>query len=80
MSRDTILRILFWLAIAVSLAAALNPQPPRIPGPSSDKSQHILAFLMLDRGLRSRRYIPRVADKAGGCLRWTATRLRRDDR
>lgn len=47
MRRDTILRTIFWVALAVALAAALNPQPPRIPGQPSDKIQHILAFLAL---------------------------------
>lgn len=47
MRRETIFRIVFWIALVVSLAAALNPMPPRIPGPPSDKVQHILAFLML---------------------------------
>lgn len=47
MDRSKIIRIVFWLALAVSLAAALNPQPPRIPGEPSDKIQHILAFLAL---------------------------------
>lgn len=47
MRRERIFRIVFWLALALALAAALNPQPPRIPGPPSDKIQHILAFLLL---------------------------------
>ena len=47
MRRATLFRIVFWAALAVALAAALNPHPPHIPGEPSDKIQHILAFLAL---------------------------------
>lgn len=47
MRRDTILRTLFWVALVVALAAALNPRPPQFEGAPGDKVQHILAFLAL---------------------------------
>jgi VanZ family protein len=47
MGRATIFRIVFWVALALALAAALNPHPPHIPGEPSDKVEHILAFLTL---------------------------------
>ena len=65
--------MIFWLAVALALAAAINPQPPRIPGPSSDKVQHILAFLMLT-GLafaaypRARRWAQGLALSGFGAL------------
>ena len=42
-----LIRILFWIALTLSLVFALLPQPPEIPGPTNDKVQHILAFLTL---------------------------------
>ena len=33
--------------MAVTLAVALMPQPPELPGAPSDKVQHILAFALL---------------------------------
>ena len=47
MRRATILRTIFWIALAVSLAAALNPKPPHFEGAPGDKVQHIIAFLVL---------------------------------
>lgn len=38
-------RVLFWLAVAVTLFMALDPHPPQMPG--SDKFQHALAFAVL---------------------------------
>jgi VanZ family protein len=43
----TILRAIFWIAIVLSFLAAINPQPPQLPGQPNDKVQHIAAFLML---------------------------------
>lgn len=40
-----LLRILFWLAVAVTLFMALDPHPPQMPG--SDKFQHALGFFVL---------------------------------
>ena len=45
--RTTILRTIFWIAIVLSFLAAINPQPPQLPGQPNDKVQHIMAFLML---------------------------------
>lgn len=45
--RNAIVRILFWMAIVTSFLAAINPQPPQLPGAPNDKVQHILAFLVL---------------------------------
>ena len=45
--RLTILRAIFWVAIVLSFLAAINPQPPQLPGQPNDKVQHIMAFLML---------------------------------
>jgi VanZ family protein len=45
--RLTILRVIFWIAIVLSFLAAINPQPPQLPGAPSDKVQHISAFLLL---------------------------------
>ncbi len=73
MSRERVLRILFWLALAVALAAALSPHPPRIPGQPSDKIQHILAFLALTLGAlaaypRARRWALALALSGFGAL------------
>jgi VanZ family protein len=45
--RVAILRAIFWIAIVLSFLAAINPQPPQLPGQPNDKVQHIMAFLML---------------------------------
>jgi VanZ family protein len=45
--RAAILRAIFWIAIVLSFLAAINPQPPQLPGQPNDKVQHIMAFLML---------------------------------
>lgn len=45
--RVTILRTIFWIAIVLSFLAAINPQPPQLPGQPNDKVQHIMAFMML---------------------------------
>ena len=45
--RAAILRAIFWIAIVLSFLAAINPQPPQLPGQPNDKIQHIAAFLML---------------------------------
>ena len=45
--RATILRAIFWIAIALSFLAAINPLPPQLPGQPNDKVQHIAAFLTL---------------------------------
>ena len=45
--RGAILRAIFWIAIVLSFLAAINPQPPQLPGQPNDKVQHIMAFLML---------------------------------
>ena len=45
--RTAILRTIFWIAIVLSFLAAINPQPPQLPGQPNDKVQHIMAFLML---------------------------------
>ena len=45
--RTAILRAIFWIAIVISFLAAINPQPPQLPGQPNDKVQHIMAFLML---------------------------------
>ena len=47
MRRETLFRVIFWLAVVVALAMALNPQPPHIPGPRSDKLQHFALFFGL---------------------------------
>src|SRR5690348_5139688 len=47
MHRQVILRLVFWVALALALVLALNPKPPHVPGEPSDKVQHIIAFLML---------------------------------
>ena len=45
--RVAILRAIFWIAIVLSFLAAINPQPPQLPGAPSDKIQHMAAFLLL---------------------------------
>ena len=45
--RLTLLRAIFWIAIVFSFLAAINPQPPQLPGAPNDKVQHIAASLML---------------------------------
>ena len=45
--RTAILRAIFWIAIVLSFLAAINPQPPQLPGAPNDKVQHISAFLTL---------------------------------
>ena len=45
--RVAILRAIFWIAIVLSFLAAINPQPPQLPGAPNDKVQHISAFLTL---------------------------------
>jgi VanZ family protein len=57
------MKILFWLTLLATLAMALLPHPPVVPGDPSDKFQHAAAFLVLG-GLASvaypRRWIPIV--------------------
>ena len=45
--RLKIFRVIFWIAIVLSFLAAINPQPPQLPGAPNDKVQHISAFLTL---------------------------------
>ena len=45
--RTAILRTIFWIAIVISFLAAINPQPPQLPGQPNDKVQHIMVFLIL---------------------------------
>lgn len=40
-------RAIFWAATAFTLAVALLPHPPQLPGSPSDKVQHIVAFATL---------------------------------
>ena len=40
-------RALFWIALVFALVMALLPQPPSLPGTSSDKTQHMIAFAVL---------------------------------
>lgn len=47
MSRQTIMRAIFWVALAFTLVMALLPQPPAVPAEPPDKILHILAFLVL---------------------------------
>ena len=47
MTRSRLFRTIFWIAIAISFLAAINPQPPQLPGAPNDKVQHIAAFLLL---------------------------------
>lgn len=44
MSRETIFRSIFWVALAVALALALNPHPPHLPPALNDKLQHMMLF------------------------------------
>ena len=55
--RPRLARLAFWAATAVTLAVALMPEPPELPGPS-DKVQHMLAFALL--ALLARVAYPRV--------------------
>ena len=41
------LRLVFWLALAVTLVMALLPNPPALPMQAADKVQHIAAFAAL---------------------------------
>lgn len=47
MRRAALFRSLFWLALLVSLALALNPQPPGLGVAVNDKAQHFAAFAIL---------------------------------
>ena len=49
------LRVAFWAALLFALVMASLPRPPAVPGVTSDKIQHILAFAVLD-GLGSAAY------------------------
>jgi VanZ family protein len=42
-----IARAVFWLAAVFTLAMALLPAPPQLPGEPGDKIQHIMAFAVL---------------------------------
>lgn len=44
MRRETLFRLLFWIALVVALAMALNPQPPQLPPAVNDKTQHFVLF------------------------------------
>ena len=44
---QTMLRLAFWLALAVTLVMALLPNPPAMPGRPTDKVQHLAAFATL---------------------------------
>jgi VanZ family protein len=44
MRREAVLRTVFWIALAVSLAMALNPHPPHMPPAFNDKLQHFALF------------------------------------
>jgi hypothetical protein len=41
------LKLVFWLALAVTLVMALLPKPPALPMQATDKVQHIAAFATL---------------------------------
>jgi hypothetical protein len=41
------LRLVFWLALAVTLVMALLPNPPALPQQATDKVQHMAAFATL---------------------------------
>ena len=41
------LKLVFWLALAVTLVMALLPNPPALPTQATDKVQHIAAFAAL---------------------------------
>ena len=45
--RQRLLRLAFWLALAVTLVMALLPKPPALPMQATDKVQHIAAFAAL---------------------------------
>ena len=42
-----LLRLAFWLALAVTLVMALLPNPPALPVQATDKVQHVAAFAAL---------------------------------
>lgn len=42
-----LLRLAFWLALAVTLVMALLPNPPALPVQANDKVQHMAAFAAL---------------------------------
>lgn len=44
MRSQVVLRAIFWVALAVSLAVALNPRPPHLPPAFNDKAQHFALF------------------------------------
>jgi VanZ family protein len=44
MRSELVVRVIFWLALAVSLAVALNPHPPHMPPAFNDKLQHFALF------------------------------------
>ena len=41
------IRLVFWLALAVTIVMALLPNPPALPRQATDKVQHIAAFAAL---------------------------------
>jgi hypothetical protein len=41
------IRLVFWLALAVTLVMALLPNPPTLPRQATDKVQHVAAFAAL---------------------------------
>lgn len=41
------IRLVFWLALAVTLVMALLPNPPALPKQATDKVQHVAAFAAL---------------------------------
>ncbi len=41
------IRLVFWLALAVTLVMALIPNPPALPKQATDKVQHMAAFAAL---------------------------------
>ena len=41
------IRLVFWLALAVTLVMALLPNPPALPRQATDKVQHMAAFAAL---------------------------------
>ena len=72
--RTAILRTIFWVAIVISFLAAINPQPPQLPGQPNDKVQNIMAFLML--GALAFVAFPRTfAYPAGVFVGWIAVAL-----
>ena len=44
MRLEAIFRVIFWIALAVSLAMALYPHPPQLPPAFNDKLQHLTLF------------------------------------